>query len=299
MPHFAERGRIDCDASGVKTAITNVPDHLRDLAVIWCRDKVCRQRDWQLTTPDPERLEREWDRKLRAGFEPAINLRESGLIGLEADSAGDAQRLSSALGGIGAVDSFLIETRGDRMHLYFRQPAGELPKVSFRFEGGTLIAAKSNYYRSAYPGGPYLVESFNSGAAPMPRALYEGLLETWRSADRKFELGLRSGHPLAAGSRRNSVFRFGAFLTRWVVSEELAAELADIWQHAHCAPPISYHWVESQVHGAYVIGENEGRMGCEIAGTLPLWAQRAMFEKALRTWTTPEVAALIAGRAIE
>jgi Bifunctional DNA primase/polymerase, N-terminal len=265
--------------------LDDVPNHLRDLAVVWCRNKVCRQRDWQLTTPDPARLAREWGQKIRAGYEPAINLRESGLIGLEADSKEDAGRLLATTGGIEDEQLYLREVRGDRMHLYFRQPAGALPKVSFRFEGGTLVAAKSNYFRSAYPAGPYTVESFNPDAPPMERATYDRLMEAWSAAKREVELGLRAGRPLAEGSRRNSVFRFGAFLTRWVADEERAVELADIWQQAHCDPPIPYDWVAQQVHGAYVIGEAEDRLGCEDIGTLPLWARRAIFKQALRSWT--------------
>ena len=68
-------------------------------AIVWTRDKRCYQRQWQLAQPRPKDNHNErWARGLARGLEPAVTLRTSGLIGMEADSAEDVLRLQSALG---------------------------------------------------------------------------------------------------------------------------------------------------------------------------------------------------------
>jgi hypothetical protein len=100
----------------------------------------------------PELFAREWDRKIAAGFEPAVTLRTSGLIGFEADGDENAERLEAKLRSRG-VKPWVVEGRqaddGARLHVYARTPLEDCdaaPKVSFRFEAGTIIAASNNYF---------------------------------------------------------------------------------------------------------------------------------------------------------
>jgi hypothetical protein len=157
----------------------NPRDVFASCAIVWTRDKRCFQRQWQLTQPRTKNEhDARWARGLAHGLEPAVTLRTSGLIGFEADSAEDVVRLQAALGEAD-VTAWVVEYRdtpeGRRLHVYVRQPlpALELPKVSYRFEGGQLIAAANNYYRCAYDDGPYQLLSVNEDAPPMTAEAYD------------------------------------------------------------------------------------------------------------------------------
>jgi hypothetical protein len=172
-------------------------------AIVWTQDKRSFQRRWQLTSPGrkPEHAQR-WARGLARGLEPAVTLRTSGLIGFEADSDEDVLRLQAALGEAD-VTPWVVEYRdtpeGRRLHVYVRQPlpALELPKVSYRFEGGQLIAAANNYYRCASDGGPYHLLSVDDDAPPMTAEAYDYFQQLAQRAERKQRAELRTGQPLA------------------------------------------------------------------------------------------------------
>jgi hypothetical protein len=248
----------------------NPRDVFASCAIVWTRDKRCFQRQWQLTQPRTKNEhDARWARGLAHGLEPAVTLRTSGLIGFEADSAEDVVRLQAALGEAD-VTAWVVEYRdtpeGRRLHVYVRQPlpALELPKVSYRFEGGQLIAAANNYYRCAYDDGPYQLLSVNEDAPPMTAEAYDYFQRLAATAERRKRADLRAGEPLAEGSRRNTVFRFACFLSRWTDDEELAADLADVYQQAYCDPPIPYQWVAQQVRGAWRVAESEERLACDL-----------------------------------
>ena len=271
-------------------------DIFASCAIVWTRDKRCFQRQWQLTQPRPkDEHDARWTRGLAHGLEPAVTLRTSGLVGFEADSAEDVVRLQAALGEATATP-WVVEYRdtseGRRLHIYVRQPlpALELPKVSYRFEGGQLIAAANNYYRCSYDGGPYQLLSVNKDAPPMAAEAYDYFQRLAATAARRQRLDIRAGGSLAEGSRRNTVFRFGAFLSRWTDDYDLACVMADVFQQAHCDPPIPYEWVAQQVRGAWKIAQGEGRLGCDLPIPEPrrrIWVHMNAnsFAEALGKWT--------------
>jgi len=274
----------------------NPRDVFDSCAIVWTRDKRCFQRQWQLTQPRPkDEHDARWARGLAHGLEPAVTLRTSGLVGFEADSAEDVVRLQAALGEAD-VTAWVVEYRdtpeGRRLHVYVRQPlpALELPKVSYRFEGGQLIAAANNYYRCAYDGGPYQLLDVNEDAQPMMAEAYDYFQRLAATAERRQRADLRAGEPLAEGSRRNTVFRFACFLSRWTDDEELAANLADVYQQAYCDPPIPYQWVAQQVRGAWRVAESEERLACDVPVANPrsrlfVHMNAESFAQALGNWT--------------
>jgi hypothetical protein len=229
-----------------------VPDHYPDpcnlfssCAVVWTRDKVCKRQGWQHVRPLPTEAHAEaWDRRLSLGFEPALTLRTSGLVGFEADGDDNAERLDVALD-VSKVTAWVVEGRtaddGRRTHVYVRAPLDfDPPKVSFRFEAGSIIAASNNYYRCSYIGGPYHLQRVNPLAPPMTRTAYDYFLDLAGKAERQHRADLATGRPLAEGSRRNSVFQFACMLSRWTADADLAAEMADVWQQTTCDPAIPY-----------------------------------------------------------
>ena len=268
-------------------------EHFLPLALVKTRDKVCTTPRWQHTpAPDfadttPEEVGEHWTTLIAQGFEPAVTLRTSGLIGFESDGPDDLRALSATLQRHG-VTPWLYENRPDdpnRVHVYARQPEGiDLPKVSFRFEAGRLTAASNNYYRVSYDGGPYSVVYIKEAAPPMAAESYAGLLADAEAAAVETRAARREGAPLAEGSRRNETFRFAAFLSRWTDDANLAVELADVWQAHYCEPPIPRTWVETQVRGAWKIAEQEGRLSCELVKGWPNRTQVHAFARALSPW---------------
>jgi hypothetical protein len=257
-------------------------------ALVPTRNKVCTVRGWQHTLPmEPDDFESYWTKKLAQGFEPAVTLRTSGLIGFEADGEDDYARLRDTLTRHEAKP-WVVEARDDdpyRVHVYALQPKGiDLPKVSFRFEGGGLIAASNNYFRCSYFGGPYYIIAVNSRTKPMDVRSYAGLLAEAKVAAHETRRARREGAPLAEGSRRNEIFRFGCFLSRWMDDLGLAIALADRWQEAYCDPPVPHPWVEKQVTGAWKVAESEGRLGCEVFAHATKRVQAYNFSTALSPW---------------
>lgn len=262
-------------------------EHFRPCALVKTRNKVCTKSRWQHTQPDPEHFEETWTRLLAQGYEPAVTLRTSGLIGFESDSEADLFNLCETLCRH-EITPWIMEAKvGDlyRQHAYVQQPEGtDLPKVSFRFEAGRLTAASNNYFRVSYPGGPYSVRVHHPDAAPMTAEAYAGLLADAKAAQEETRTARREGAPLAEGSRRNEVFRFGCFLSRWTDDYDLACDLADTWQATFCEPPIPRSWVDKQVRGAWVIAEDEGRLACELVAFWPCRTQVFAFARALAAW---------------
>ena len=196
-------------------------DIFASCAIVWTRDKRCFQRQWQLTQPRPkDEHDGRWASGLAHGLEPAVTLRTSGLVGFEADSAEDVVRLQAALGEA-TVKPWVVEYRdtpeGRRLHVYVRQPlpALELPKVSYRFEGGRLIAAANNYYRCAYDGGPYQLLSVNKDARLMTAEAYDYFQRLAATAERRQRVDIRAGGPLAEGMQAEHCLPLRVFLSRW------------------------------------------------------------------------------------
>ena len=257
-------------------------------ALVRAMNKVCATRGWQHTLPmEPDDFESSWTKALARGFEPAITLRTSGLIGFEADGRDDYMRLRATLDRH-EIKPWLVEGRASdpwRVHVYAIQPRGiDLPKVSFRFEGGGLIAASNNYYRCSYDGGPYGIDWVNSDAKPMGLRSYDGLLIEAKVAAQETRRARREGAPLAEGSRRNEIFRFGCFLSRWMDDLGVAIAIADRWQTEYCDPPVPHSWVEKQVTGAWKVAESERRLGCEVFAHATKRVQAYNFSTALAPW---------------
>jgi hypothetical protein len=240
----------------------------RDCAVVWTKDKVCRRREWQNTQPIPradDLFERQWAAQIAAGFEPAINLRGSGLVGFEADGDEAWKRLRLALK-VSHVKPWIVEGRqaedGAHVHVYTRMDTTDAPKVSFRFERETIIAASNNYYRVSYDGGPYSVWFVNDDAPNLEPWQYARFLNAHAEADRK-RATARKGNPLAEG-RHNGIFRFACMLSRWTDDAELAYNLADSWQRGVFEEPVTMSEVEHQVNGAWKLAEKDDRFGVEL-----------------------------------
>lgn len=245
-------------------------------------------RGWQHTLPmEPDDFESYWTKRLARGFEPAVTLRTSGLVGFEADGRDDYERLRATLTRH-EIKPWLVESRADdsyRVHAYALQPQGiDLPKVSFRFEGGGLIAASNNYYRCSYDGGPYGIVWVNSRTKPMDVRSYSGLLAEAKVAAQETRRERREGAPLAEGSRRNEIFRFACFLSRWTDDLGLAIAIAERWQEEYCNPPVPFSWVEKQVIGAWKVAESEGRLGCDLFAFASKRVQVSNFAHALSPW---------------
>lgn len=266
--------------------------NFKHCALVRTKDKVCTRRGWQHTQPSPEHFEENWTRLLALGFEPAVTLRTSGLIGFEADGEDDYARLAVALQAH-EIKPWIKESRRDdshRVHVYALQPVGlAMPKVSFRFEGGGLIAASNNYYRCSYDGGPYGIDWIDADAKPMTAQSYNGLLADAKAAAQETRRARREGAPLVEGSRRNEIFRFGCFLSRWTDDLGLAIALADRWQEQFCDPPVPLSWVEKQVTGAWKVAESEGRLGCEVFTHATRRVQAHNFGVAVSPWCGEDI----------
>lgn len=289
------RHSASCEQVTKAAPIGNPRDEYASCAIVWTRNKVCRQHGWQNTQPlPPADHAQAWDDRLARGFEPAITLRTSGLVGFEADGDEDAMRLKDAL--VSAkVTTWAVEGRqaddGTRLHAYARQPEGiDLPKVSYRFEGGTIVAALNNYYRCAYEGGPYELWSMDDLAPRMTREAYAYFQQLSAKAERQQRADRAAGEPLPEGSRRNNVFRFACFLSRWTSDEALAVEIVDLWQQSYCVPPIPVAWVAQQVAGAWKVAHDDDRLGCEVnpppTHRLIVYALAEDFARGLGNWTT-------------
>jgi hypothetical protein len=234
------------------------------LAVVWTQEKRCYTPGWQHTEPltDAEL----WHVQLGYGYEPAVTLRTSWLVGVESDGPEDREIAKPLLNRIGAQPLW-IETRPDkpgRAHVYFRAPRELRPDedVSFRFEGGDVTGATNNYYRIF--GGDYVLAEYNPDALPMSEAQYLQLVEHERGSAKRQASALRSGEGLSEGSRRCTAFRLACMLFRWSEDEDLVVELVDIWQQASCEPELSYQQVAQQVRGAYRIADREGQLTCDL-----------------------------------
>jgi hypothetical protein len=190
---------------------------------------------------------------------PAINLRTSGLIGVESDGQEDLARVK-ALG----LPSTLTERSSlpSKLHFYFR-PAAEhetVPYVSFRFEHGKLRAATNNYYVCApalHPDGAtysHLPGPWPSDVeiATMPADIYRHLAEQARKEDAALRerIAVDPTAKITAGTRRESIFRYACALRRWETDAAAIEAECHRWNLAHCEPPVARLLVARQVEGA-------------------------------------------------
>ena len=190
---------------------------------------------------------------------PAINLRTSGLVGVESDGPDDLARLE-ALG----LPETLTErsSRPTRLHLYFRPPPEleTITKVSFRFEGGALKAATNNYYVCAparHPSGATYSHLPGPGPsdvaiATMPAGIYTALVRAAvkDETDHRERLAVDPTAKVTEGRRRESIFRFACMLRRWETDADAITAECWRWNLAHCDPPVARVLVARQVDGA-------------------------------------------------
>ena len=201
---------------------------------------------------------------------PAVNLRTSGLVGIECDGDEDLARVKSL-----GLPTTLTERSSlpTKLHFYFAAPAElELvPKVSFRFEAGGLKAAENNYYVCA----PALHESGavymhlpgpgpneDIAIAMFPVDIYEALVAEAATADASLRERIACDPTLKirAGHRRVAIFRYACALRRWETDQAAIEAECHRWNLAHCDPPVPQMLVEHQVHGAMKMhGEQELR----------------------------------------
>lgn len=200
---------------------------------------------------------------------PAINLRTSQLIGIEADGAEDLARVKSL-----GLPRTLTERSSlpTKLHFYFGIPDDleVVPVVSFRFEAGKVTPAANNYYVCA----PALHESglvyshlpgpgpSDVPIAPMPIGIYRRLLATGAKEDATFKsrLAVDPAMKIGAGDRRRAIFRYACMLRRWETDQAAIEAECQRWNLAHCAPPVPLAFVQYQVHGAMKLaGEQELR----------------------------------------
>jgi hypothetical protein len=206
------------------------------------RPKRITQNSWQTTQPLPHAARGE--AVLTASGQhrnPAINLRTSGLVGIECDGGLD-------LADVQALDlpPTLTERTSSPVHLhfYFRAPERDtLPKVGFRFEDGKLKADGNRYFVCApaiHPNGS--VYSFLQGRGPgeieiatLPEQTYSKLLQA-AGAERD-EVCTRSG-PVNAGDRHDHLRRIAWVMRRYSGASLEAIEQALLTENAtRCNPP--------------------------------------------------------------
>jgi hypothetical protein len=200
---------------------------------------------------------------------PALVLRPSGLIGVECDGDEDLARVK-ALG----LPPTLTERSSlpTKLHFYFAIPdeLETVPKISFRFEAGSLTAAENNYYVCA----PALHESGATyshlpGPGPsdvpiatMSAGVYRELLAaaTKEDAALRERIALDPATRIRAGNRRQSIFRYACMLRRWETDQAAIEAECQRWNLAHCDPPVPRSFVVLQVAGAMKkAGEQELR----------------------------------------
>lgn len=272
------------------------------LAIVWARDKACREPGWQHTQPWVDR--EEWEMRRRGGYEPGITLRTSGLVGIEVDGPEDTKIVKELLEETAAVP-LLVEIRKDkpgRAHLYFRRPrpldADE--DVSFRCEGGVVTGAVNNYYR-CFGGDDYTLHRYRPEAPALTEEQYRAFVAWERSSERLLVTSLRSGEPLNEGSRRCTAFRLACLLFRWSDDETLVCQLVDQWNQATCQPALGYGQVAAQVRGAYRLVSREDGLKCDLerhstpTGRLTtrrlLAVADTLVGQLARKWAEPELAA--------
>jgi hypothetical protein len=241
------------------------------LAIVWAKDRACRIPGWQLTPPffeketNPEAI---WKARRAGGFEPGCTLRTSRKIGVEVDGPDDATIARAFLTEIGMPRPRWVETRPDRAgraHLYWpwHRELGEDEKVSFRVEGGVVTAARGNFYRCV-GGDDYKLARYDPESIPPTEEQYRRMLEWAQGFAARHVAALRSGEPLAKGSRCNSCFRVACLLFRWTDNEGLVADLVDRWQQATCEPALSFGQVAHQVCGAQRVRSADGDIGADL-----------------------------------
>lgn len=201
---------------------------------------------------------------------PAVNLRTSGLIGVEVDSDEDLLRVES----LGLPATLTERSSGPtKLHFYFAIPDGlePVPKVSFRFEAGNLTAAKNNYYVCApalhesgvvYSHLPEPGPNENVVIASFPVDTYWRLLEEAKKDDAalKSKIALDPAAKVTKGNRRQAIFRYACMLRRWETDPAAIQAECQRWNLAHCEPPVPRVFVEYQVLGAMrMLGEQELR----------------------------------------
>jgi Bifunctional DNA primase/polymerase, N-terminal len=173
---------------------------------------------------------------------PAINLRTSRLIGIESDGAEELAQIK-ALG----LPATLTEqsSLATKLHFYFRPPPEleVVPKVSFRFEAGTLTAASNNYYICApalHPSGAVYTHLPGPGPseveiAVLPLEIYRALLarvDAERTARRC------EGGPIATGSRHERLREISYAMRRYSGASLAAIEAALLEENkTFCVPP--------------------------------------------------------------
>jgi hypothetical protein len=78
-----------------------------------------------------------------------INLRGSRLFGVEVDGRAELDGWRTLRAQLGIAEPTMVVQSGggtDRLHFYYRPPAGDDAKVSVRLEGGTVKAATNNAF---------------------------------------------------------------------------------------------------------------------------------------------------------
>jgi hypothetical protein len=239
------------------------------LAIVWTRRKVCAQPRWQMTPPFFEAhngdAQKVWDDHRARGYEPAITLRTSGLVGVEVDGPEDRELFRPVYSQLSAVP-LLVELRRikeARAHLYFRRPRelGDDEDVSLRVEGGVVTGARNNYYRTI-GGDDYRLGAYTPAAPALSEEQYQTLVAFARDSERRLLTGLRQGQPLNPGSRNCTAFGLACLLFRWSDDEGSVADLVDLWNQAACTPALSYGAVVRQVRGARRIAERQ--LACDL-----------------------------------
>ena len=228
------------------------------LAIVWTRDKVCTQPQWQLTRSFLElhgdHASQVFGQQRELGYEPAITLRTSGLVGVELDGPDDQAVFAPLFEEMGAKP-LLVELNSKkpaRAHLYFRRRRELSPEedVSFRFEGGVVTGAINNYYR-CLGGDDYARLRYTPEAQPLGELQYQHLVDFERKSESKFTAAIRSGKALPEGSRRCTAYRLACALFLWTDDEELVTDMVDLWSQMTCDPPLTHSQVLGQVRGAY------------------------------------------------
>jgi hypothetical protein len=173
---------------------------------------------------------------------PVINLRTSGLVGIECDGAEELAKVKA----LGLPATLTERSSGPaKLHFYFTAPPEleTVPKVSFRFEAGKLTAATNNYYVCApaihetgaiythLPApGPSEVE-----LAAMPVEIYRQLL---RQAGAERAARRRNGGPVETGGRHEHLREISYAMRRYSGASLEAITAALLVENGtYCKPP--------------------------------------------------------------
>ena len=222
----------------------------RHFAIVWTNTNRPDQGDpkrvttsgWQFTKPlaNADVGETIFGRGLTCN--PGINLRTSGLVGIESDGPEDLAAIEAL-----ELPPTLTErsSQATKLHFYFRPPAEleALPKVSFRFEAGNATAAENNYYLCApaihksgtvythLPGpGPSSVE-----IATLPLDVYRRLLA--RVGEERAKRRVDTG-PITAGGRHEHLREISWAMRRYSGASLVAIAAALLEENrSRCDPP--------------------------------------------------------------